>query len=159
MLFAARTNVAFTDAMPQLLAVLAKDKARQYEVLAKLGPLGYGFAGRWAEGEAAIDQAVKVAGSTVPPQDPPRLRYAQATFAAPLDAPDQAAAFAKQVLDALPPCGTKCSDKDKDDVVQALYGMGRLFHGVYATSDDQRYFQPAHDLYTMTAPIIMAADV
>ena len=33
--------------------------------------------------------------------------------------------------------------------------MGRLFHVLYATANDVRYYQPAHDLYSFTVDKIM----
>ncbi len=154
MLFAARTNTPLADAVPQLTAIFGKDKAKQYETLAQLGLRAYGFAGRWADGVAAVDKAIETAGSTVPANDLPVLRFSEADFIVRLDTPDVAVKVAKQALDALPGCGAKCSDKDKQDIATNIYGMGRLFHLLYATANDQRYYQPAHDLYAATIPLI-----
>lgn len=132
----------------------AKTKSLQYELVAKLGLTGYGLSGRWADGVAALEKAVEIAGDTVPPNDRPVIRYEQADFTVRLDAPDVAAKYAKQAIDALTACGTKCSDKDKADTVQRLSHMGRLFHALYATANDPRYYEPAHSLYAMTTPLL-----
>ena len=157
MLFAARTNVTLADAQPQLVAIFGKEKAKQYETIAKLGLQAYGFAGRWADGVAAIDKAIEIAGTTVPANDVPVLRFTQADFLVRLDTPDVGAKVAKQALDALPGCGAKCSDKDKQDIATNIYGMGRLYHLLYATANDIRFYQPAHDLYAATIPLITDA--
>ena len=102
MLFAGRTNVSMADAVPQLAAIFGKDKAQQYEMLAKLGLQAYGFAGRWADGVAAIDKAIEIGGDKVPANDLPVLRYQQADYTVRLDDPVTAAKFAKQALEALP---------------------------------------------------------
>lgn len=155
-LFAGRSNVSFAETQTAMFSLFgAKQKAQQYEVLAKLGLQSYGFAGRWADGVAALDKAVEVAGNTVPVNDLPVLRYSQADYTVRLDSPEVAAKYGKQAIDAMPPCGAKCSEKDKQDLITALQGMGLLFHVLYATANDVRYYQPAHDLYTATVSLIM----
>jgi len=151
MVFAGRTNASLADAMTAL--VDGKPKDQQYEVLAKLGLQGYQFAGRWTDGVAAIEKAFAV-GTTVPVNDVPVLRYSEADYTVRLDDPVKAAAFAKQAIDSLPACGTKCSNQDKENVVESAYIMGRLFHILYATAHDDRYYQPAHDLYAESIPLI-----
>ena len=150
--FAGRANIAVDQAASVVTGVLGKAKQQQYELLAKLGLTGYALAGRWASGVAALDKAIGLAGVTVPPNDSPVIRYSQADFTVRLDTPDVAAAFAKQALDALDACGSKCSAKDKADTIQGVYLMGRLFHILYATANDHRYYEPAHQLYDLTIP-------
>ncbi len=157
-LFAGRSDVELGALMQPLFGVFnAKQKGQQYEVLVKLGLQAYNFAGRWADGVAALDKALELAGSTVPANDLPVIRYQQAQMTVPLGKPDHAAQLAKQAIEALPACGAKCSDKDKQDLVYGVYGMGRLFHLLYATANDTRYYQPAYDLYTLTVPLLMDA--
>ena len=151
MVFAGRTSASFADATAAL--VDGKPKEQQYEVLAKLGLQGYEYAGRWADGVAAIEKAFAT-GATVPVNDVPVLRYSEADDTVRLDDPVKAAAFAKQAIDSLPACGTKCSNQDKENVVESVYIMGRLFHILYATAHDDRYYQPAHDLYAESIPLI-----
>src|SRR5690606_25682823 len=55
-------------------------------------------------------------------------------------------------------CGQKCSDQDKHNLVASVYIMGRLFHILYATANDVRYYQPAHDLYQTAVPKLTMAD-
>ncbi|HEY1548165.1 MAG TPA: hypothetical protein VGG28_10105, partial [Kofleriaceae bacterium] len=108
MVFAGRTGVSFADATAVL--VDGRTKADQYANLAKLGLEGYQFAGRWADGVAAIEKAFATAGSLVPVNDIPVLRYSEADYTVRLDDPVTAAAYGKQAIEALPPCGQKCSD-------------------------------------------------
>jgi hypothetical protein len=155
-LFAGRSNVSFAETQQAMFALFnAKQPAQKYEVLAKLGLQSYGFSGRWADGVASLDEAVKVAGAAVPVNDLPVLRYSQADYTVRLDAPEVSSKYGKQAIDAMPACGAKCSEKDKQDLIGALQGMGLLFHVLYATANDVRYYQPAHDLYVATVSLIM----
>jgi hypothetical protein len=157
MMFAARGGIPLAQAADLVINVLAKAKLQQYELIAKLGLAGYGSSGRWNDGIAALDKAVEVAGADVPPNDRPVIRYQQADFTVPLDTPDVAAGYAKQTLEALQACGAKCADKDKADTITRIYLMGRLFHILYATANDKRYYEPAHDLYAATIPLLSDA--
>jgi hypothetical protein len=155
-LFAGRANVSLAEITPKMNALFqAKTPRVQFEVLAKLGNQSYQFAGRWADAVAAIDAAFKVGGATVMPNETPVLRFLQADFTVRLDDPVTAANYAQQAIKALPVCGTKCSEKDKQDIIVGAFGMGAVFHSLYATSNDVRYYQPAHDLYAATVSIIM----
>jgi tetratricopeptide (TPR) repeat protein len=158
LLFAGRAGGSLTDVMTTLTPIYGKSKDAQYELLAKLGLQSYQFAGRWKDGIAAIDKALETEGDKVPANDKPVLRYTQADYTVRLDDPVTAAKLAKQALEALPACGTKCSDKDKENVVESVYIMGRLFHILYATAHDDRYYEPAHDLYQASIPLITMND-
>jgi tetratricopeptide (TPR) repeat protein len=158
LLFAGRAGGSLTDVMTTLSPIYGKTKDQQYELLAKLGLQSYQFAGRWKDGIAAIEKALETEGDKVPANDKPVLRYTQADYTVRLDDPVTAAKLAKQALDALPACGTKCSDKDKENVVESVYVMGRLFHILYATAHDDRYYEPAHDLYNAAIPLITMND-
>jgi hypothetical protein len=157
LLFAGRTRVPFAQALPRLYEVLgAQQPAQQYDILVKLGSKFYGFAGRWAEGIAAIEEALKVIGAQVPPSDRAFLRYTQADYTVRLDTPDVAAKYAKLAVEALGQC-PKCTPKEKQDTLGAIAVMARLFHIMYATANDIRYYQPANDLYVLTTPLISDA--
>jgi hypothetical protein len=153
--FAGRAAVPLDQASALIVGVLAKARPQtqlppQYELLAKLGLSGYALAGRWADGVAALDKAVEAGGSAVPLNDLPVIRYSQADFTVRLDSPEVSAKFAKQAVDAVAACGDKCSDKDKAATIHDVYLMGQLFHLLYATANDHRYYQPAHALYDAT---------
>jgi hypothetical protein len=77
----------------------------------------------------------------------------QADFTVRLDQPDASSRHAKEAIAAMPAC-TKCTPKEKQDVISGIYGIARLFHLLYATANDVRYYQPAHDLYVETIPLI-----
>jgi len=166
-LFASHGGVPFDQFVALVTNVLAKPasaqppdvaraKLQQYELIAKIALAGYGASGRWSEGVAALDKAVEVAGDAVPPNDKPVIRYEQADFTVPLDTPDVAAGYAKQAIEALQSCA-KCAEKDKLDTINRVYLMGRLFHILYATANDKRYYEPAHDLYAATIPLLADA--
>jgi len=157
LLFAGRSNVPFTQVAPELYKIFnAKIPAAQYEVVAKLGLQAYQFAGKWNEGVAALDEALKIAGKTVPANDRLAIKYYQADFTVRLDQPEAASRHAKDSIAAMPACtGTKCTDADKQTIVTGIYGIARLFHLLYATANDVRYYQPAYDLYAETIPLMM----
>lgn len=159
LLFAGRTS-ASPDQAAATIAALAKARAKasqqpavqqraQYEMLARLGLVSYALAGRWADAVAALDKAVAVGGDMLPPNDLPVIRYSQADFTVRLDAPEAAAKFAKQAVEAYKPCGDKCTAKDKADTIKGVYLMGQLFHVLYATANDHTYYEPAHQLYEL----------
>ncbi|HEY5928118.1 MAG TPA: AgmX/PglI C-terminal domain-containing protein [Kofleriaceae bacterium] len=154
LLFAGRTDVPLDKAFQDVMAFSPKGKDQEYELLAKLGLQSYQFAGRWQDGVKSLDKAVTVIGSKVPPNDLPVIRYQQADYTVRLDDPVTAAKYAKQAVDALPACGSKCTPQDMENVVASVYIMGRLFHILYATAHDDRYYQPAHDLYQISIPKI-----
>jgi tetratricopeptide (TPR) repeat protein len=150
--FAGRAGVSLDHAASVITGVLGKTKPQQFELLARLGLASYAGVGRWADAIAALDKAVELAGDTVPPNDRPVIRYSQADFAVRIDAPDAAAKFARQAVEALDACRDKCAAKDRTDMIQGVYLMGRLFHILYATSNDKHYYEPAHQLYELTIP-------
>jgi tetratricopeptide (TPR) repeat protein len=154
LLFAGRAGGSLNETIATLTPIYGKTKEAQYEMLAKLGLQAYQFAGRWQEGVQSIDKAMDLEGDKVPANDKPVLRYTQADYTVRLDDPAAAAKFAKEAVEALPGCGTKCSDKDKENIVESVYIMGRLFHILYATAHDDRYFDPATQLYNLSVPLI-----
>ena len=163
LLFAGRANISLDDALKALTPLYIKgdsqqQKVAQYELLAKLGLQSYQFAGRWKDGVTALDRAITIMGDKVPPNDLPVLRYTQADYTVRLDDPTAAAKLALQAIDALPTCGTKCSESDKENIVESVYILGRLFHILYANAHDDRYYQPAHDLYAVAVQKIMKGD-
>ena len=158
-LFAARSNTTLDQAAQQLIGVFnAKQSAQVYDVYVKLGVEAYGYSGRWADAIAAIDKALATIGKAVPVQHVPDLRYSQADFTVRLDNPEQAAKYAKMAVDALPACGAKCPPEKQQNLIGAVAGIARVFHFVYATSNDVRYYGPANELYLMTIPLIMDAN-
>ncbi|MFN0251924.1 MAG: AgmX/PglI C-terminal domain-containing protein [Kofleriaceae bacterium] len=156
-LFAGRAkNVALSEVTGPLYTVMgAKDKRQQFQVLAKLGLESYQFAGRWLDAVTALDKAFEVGGDTVMVNEKPVLRYQQAQFSIPLDQPELSAKLGKAMIDSLPGCGAKCSEEDKQALIKNVYAMGRLFHVLYATANDVRFYQPAHDIYAATIGLIM----
>jgi tetratricopeptide (TPR) repeat protein len=151
---AGRTKSPFAQAMPRLFDVLsAKQPAQQFQLLVKLGTTVYRNVGRWTEGTAAIEEALKVYGAQVGPIDRARLRIVQAEYQVRFDTPDVATKYAKQAIEALG-CNPPCAEKDKQDVIARVSSIARLFHLLYATANDIRYYQPANDLYVLVVPLV-----
>jgi tetratricopeptide (TPR) repeat protein len=154
LLLAGRTPIAMSAAVDALSPILGKGTDQLYELYAKLGLQSYQFAGRWADGVAALEKALTTIGAKVPPNDLPVIKYQQGDYTVRLDDPKTAAKYALEALQALPACGTKCSNQDKENVVESVYIMGRLFHILYATAHDDRYYTAALDLYQASIPLI-----
>lgn len=157
LLFAGRSNVPFTQVAPELYKVFgAKTNSEKYEIVAKLALQAYQFAGKWQEGVAAIEESLKLAGTTVPANDLLALKYYAADFTVRLDQPSASARYALESIKAMPACAEPkpCTKKDKQDIATGIYGIARLFHLLYATANDIRYYQPAHDLYVEVIPLI-----
>jgi tetratricopeptide (TPR) repeat protein len=148
LLFAGRTGASIDESVTALQPVFGK--TQQYELLAKLGLESYQFAGRWQDGVNALEKAVAASNGKVPVNDMPVLRFEQADYTVRLDDPVAAAKYGIQAVDALPACGQKCSPQDMDTIVYSVYLTGQLFHVLYATAHDDRYYQPAHDIYAAT---------
>ena len=149
--FAGRAGIP-TDQAVQAVTSLGRQKMQEFELVARLGLASYAGAGRWADAVAALDKALQIGGDAVPPADRPVVRYSQADFTVRLDAPDAAAKFARQAIEAFDACRDKCAAKDRADMTQGVYLMGRLFHILYATSNDKHYYEPAHELYEVSIP-------
>jgi tetratricopeptide (TPR) repeat protein len=155
LLLAGRTGVAMTDAVAQLSPIYGKSPELLYELYGKLGLQSYQYAGRWADGVAALDKALSTIGSKVPPNQLPVLKFQQGDYTVRLDDPATAAKYALDAVKALPTAGPKFSDQEKQSVVEGAYIMGRLFHLLYYSAHDDRYYQPALDLYQASVPMIM----
>jgi hypothetical protein len=153
LLFAGRADLPFEKIVEDYLSIPPKPSVdQQYAVLAKLGTQSFLFAGRWQDGVKVLDKALTVIGSKVPPDHLPAIRFQQADYLVRLDDPVTSAKYAKQAVDALPAC--KCTPQEMENVVKGVYTIAALFHNLYATAHDDRYYQPAHDLYQLSVPKI-----
>ena len=155
--FAARVGGPFRDAAAQLSSVDTSDPTRYRGLLAQLGLSEYPSAGRWADAVAAVE-ALVVADASAPTGQLAKLRYRQAEYSVLLGDPAAAATRGKQAIDALQACASNCVAADATLVVDGLYRMGRLFHVLFATANDTRYYQPAHDLYTGAQLFLLDSD-
>jgi tetratricopeptide (TPR) repeat protein len=157
LLIAAHAPVPVDQAITAITTQLAQSKQQGFEQVARLGIQSYPTVGRWTDAAAALEKALELAGSDMPANYLVRIRYSQAEFSVSADAPDAAVRYARQAVEALTPCGAKCSDQEKSDTVEGAYYIGQLFHVLFATANDKRFYQPAHDLYALTIPLLSAA--
>ena len=153
---AGRAQVPVDQVVAALNANLGQGKA-PYELVARLGNLGYAPAGRWTDAIAALDKSIIAGGDTLPQAYRVRIRYAQAECAVAVDAIDVATRYAKEAVDGLATCGDKCTDKERTETIASVYYIGRLFHVLFATANDKKFYQPAHDLYALTIPLLPEA--
>ncbi|HEY1557824.1 MAG TPA: AgmX/PglI C-terminal domain-containing protein [Kofleriaceae bacterium] len=161
-LFAGRTGATLNDAITQLSPMFGKTPDVQQDVLAKLAINSYKYAGRWADGIAALDKAIAI-GPTSPAmkdkfaQALPAWRYQQVDYALKLDDPAQVEKYAKLTLDALSACAASlCPDKDKLGYYTNIYGVTTLLYVWYASAHDDRFYQPAYDLYQALIPLLQS---
>ena len=152
-LFAGRTPVSVSEAATVTAAFAGGAPADQYSILFKLSQ-SMSAAGRYPDTIAAIDAALRAVGSDVPKTDPPKLYFQQAEFTLRFDDPVSGARLGKQALDAVAACGAACPDRE--DVIAAVQRIATFYHSIYATSQDLRFFAPAHDLYTAVIAVSTA---
>jgi tetratricopeptide (TPR) repeat protein len=153
-LFAGR-GVPLAEAVTALTPIFGKNPDQQYNLVGKLGLEAYQFAGRWADGIAAVEKAIGIIGGNMPSESLPKLRYTEASYALRLDDPGEVAKYGKATLDAVTACGVKC-DGEKAALVETVVSFARLLYVLYATAHDDRYYQPAHDLYAAVMPFLTA---
>ena len=151
--FAARTPTSLEDALAGALPYFGKQPADQYDLLLQLAK-SYRFAARWAD---AVNADTKALTLKAPPNDRVSILFDQAQLTMPLDAPADVAKYAKAAVDALPACGAACKPEDAQNVILATFNIAARFHSIYATANDRRYYDPAHDLYGLVVTKITDA--
>jgi hypothetical protein len=163
-LFAGRTGTTLNDAITQLTPLFGKGPDVQQDVLSKLALTSYKFTGRWADGIAALDKTIAI-GATSPAmqvkfaQAMPAWRYQQVDFALRLDDPAQVEKYAKLTTDALAACASNCAPKDVQGYDMNLAGVTTLLFVWYATAHDDRFYQPAKDLFQLLIPLVNSEPV
>jgi hypothetical protein len=147
---ATRTPTSMEAAIAGIQPYFGKQPTDQYELLRKLAQ-GYRFAGRWADGLAADAKSLD---AKTPPNDRVSILFDQASLTLPLDAPTDVAKFSKAAIEALPACGAACTKADAQNVILATFNLSARFHSIYATANDRRYYDAAHDMYAEVTPKI-----
>jgi hypothetical protein len=109
----------------------------------------YAYAGRWADAVALLDKLIAAMPDQIAKNDLPKFRTQQAQYSVRLLQADKVAAYEKQAVDAWAACGAKCTPAELDDGYKALRGLAVTFHSLYATSMDDRFYEPAHTLYDL----------
>ena len=154
LIIAARSGAPVADQIAVIHELAGGKRSDEYTKLYTLHTANV-FAGRYADGSALIDAAIATAGDTVPKNDPPKMRFQQAEYALRLGKVDAVASFVDQALKSLATCGTACTAADASELEKSSINLANLFYTVFATAEDPRFFQPAHDLYasiTANAP-------
>ncbi len=156
LVMAGHSSIPMAQEVKDLTPLMAGvDKTLLYKLYTDLATKAYGNGGRWADVVAALDKALEIKTSTLPPPgDLPAIRYDEADATVRLDDPATSAKYAKQALEALPACGAKCTDKDKENLIAGVGVLAKLFFIEYATAHDDRFYQPAHDIYDMVIAAI-----
>jgi hypothetical protein len=152
--FAARSGVPMQAALKDLEPLIAKGaKDLDYKLYAELGLKSYQYAGRWADGIAAIDKALNC-GAKVPAEDVPKLRYEQSDYAIRLDDPDAVAKYATAALQGVNACGAGCPTAGNQELVKYIAGTARLLGVLFANDNDPRYYAPAVAIYNAVVPMM-----
>jgi hypothetical protein len=152
--FVGQADIALEQAAAVMKVLLDGTDYATYLTYAHLGLSGYGPAGRWALGLAALDRAVEVSKDVMLPNDRVAIRTAQADYASRLGMPDAAARYAALAVDALALCKDSCSPKYRADTVLRLYATAQQFREFHVYTGDPRYDAPTRDLYAMTIPLL-----
>ncbi len=145
MLFATYANISLDESLGGVVASLGKDS--EAPALVNLSRLLHS-AGRYTDAIAAVEKVITAGKITK--TEVPTLRAQQMVSALTADMPNESAAFGKQALDALAACAAECA-ASKDAVRTQVRNTASRFHSNYATSQDDRYYQPARDLYAAVA--------
>jgi hypothetical protein len=141
MLFSVFANAPLNDTMTAVVAALGKEtEAPALVNLSRLLHAG----GRYADAIAAVDKVV--ATGKVTKAEIPNLRVQQMITALTADMPKESAQFGKAALDAVAACAADCA-KNKDATRMQVRNTAQRFHSNYVTSQDERYYQPARDMY------------
>ncbi len=151
LVMAGHSSIPMAQEVKDLTPLLAGvDKTLLYKMYTDLATKSYGNGGRWADVVAALEAALAIKADKIPPvQDVPAVRYDEADATVRLDDPATAAKYAKLSLDALGPCADKCAGKDADNIIAGVGVIAKMFFYIYATAHDDRYYQPAHDIYDL----------
>jgi hypothetical protein len=139
--FAARSGAPLDDAVSIMTALTGTQPADVYQMWKQLAD-AMRFAGRWADAVAAEDRALAV--GTTPAADAVAIPLEQARLETRLDAPDAVARYATSAIRA---CGDACAQDSYDEVCT----LAESLHAIYSSANDDRYYQPAHDLYAVCA--------
>jgi TolA-binding protein len=109
----------------------------------------YAFAGRWNDAIAVLEKITVTMPDNIAKNDLPKFRSLQAQYAVRALAADRVVGFEKQALEAYAACGDKCKPDELDDGYKSLRNLTVFFHTLYATSMDDRFFEPARQLYEL----------
>ena len=125
-MFAGRSNVSLAEITPQMFTLFgAKQKGQQYAVLVEARPQVVQLRRPLGRRRRRARQGDRRSRATRSRSTTSRcIRYQQADFTVRLDTPDVAAKYALEALKAIPPCGTKCSEQDKQDLTYGVFGIG-----------------------------------
>ncbi len=83
----------------------------------------------------------------VPPNDQVAFPYEKSALELRLNDPAATADSIIKAYELLGPCGDKCTADYADAVTNAIHQYATLFHTIYATSMDEKYYEPAKKLY------------
>lgn len=142
---AARSGTSVADAITGAQPYFGKQPADAYELVRTLAQTMH-FAGRWTDALAADGKSLEM---KTPANDKVSILFEQAQLSLPLDAPADVAKYTKAALDAIPACGSACTAADAQNVVLATFNLAARFHGIYASANDRRYYDAAHDMYAL----------
>jgi hypothetical protein len=118
----------------------------------------YAYAGRWSDAVSVLDKIIAAMPDQIAKNDLPKFRTQQAQYSVRLLAAAQVSSYEKQAIDAYAACGPKCTAAELDDGYKALRGLALTFHALYATSMDDRFYDPAHQLYDLYGALAGRAD-
>jgi len=145
--FMARAGTPVADADAALTKLTGGNADKRYRFLYFLAQQ-YQAAGYFANGAEVLKLlASGDVRDPVPINDQMAFRFERATMELMADHPTEAANLLLEAYSLLEPCGESCSAGYKDAVAKSIAQYGTLFHTLYATSLDEKYYEPAKMLY------------
>ncbi len=145
--FMARAGKPLADADTAITQLTGGNPDKRYRFLYFLAQQ-YQAAGYFEQGSAALKLlASGDVRDPVPINDQMAFRFERATMELMADHPTEAANLLLEAYSLLEPCADKCSPSYKDAVAKSIAQYATLFHTLYATSLDEKYFEPAKTLY------------
>ena len=144
-LMLARAGTPVEEAAATIAALSENLQGNQFYWLYQLND-NYAKIGAFSSAAAALDKAMEVAGSEIPQENVVSFRTNQANYYLLEYDPAAAAAHIIQAHQALGTCGDKCATM-VEAVTAQIAKMAPYLHTIYTTTLDERYYEPAKQLY------------
>lgn len=145
MLFMSRAGMPLDKVMPVFVKQSNNEPGTQYQWLYKLYE-GYEFNGYRELAPAALAKALETLGDKVPPTDRMSILFRQFQNYLVGHQPELAAATLIKAYESINTCGQPCAG-NKDQMAGQIKNLAPHFHTTFATTQDERFYGPAEQLY------------
>jgi tetratricopeptide (TPR) repeat protein len=145
----ARGGTSVDDAVKLFVDANQNQRDATYVALFKLHA-AYAAAGRFGDAVVILDRAAARVGEKIPVQDQAKFYIQQANYVlrATLD-PAKFVEFQKKALETYAVCADKCTKEEHEEGAATTRDYGKFFDGIFRTSRDERFYEPALALYAL----------